>query len=231
MVEAVDFATLVRQARQLTEGVPEQHGTATTRGRVILGITGSPGAGKSSLAHALHHELAECSALITMDGFHLSNKVLKAAGSDSRKGAPDTFDVAGFVNLLARLHRQTEDIVYAPEFDRTVDESIGAAVPVHRLTPLVIVEGNYLLHSADQWQHVAPFLTESWFVAPPEQQRQHQLIARHQQFGRTSAEATEWALTTDQANADLVELTKRRANRIIHVATIPGTPLELSTTP
>lgn len=215
--QEVTFADLLTNARLLAEAQPNLPGP-----RAILGITGPPGAGKSTLAQALWHHLPGLAVLVSMDGFHLANSVLDAAGSRGRKGAPDTFDVAGFVNLLDRLHRPLDDIVYAPEFDRTLEESIASSIPVPRHTPLVIVEGNYLLHDGPGWDRVAGHLSESWFLAPPHGQRFQQLMARHESFGRTPEEAAHWTLGSDQANAELVERSRGRATRVIHVPSLPG---------
>lgn len=144
------YPELLEQARRL----------AASGRRSILGITGAPGAGKSTLALALADALGDDAVLVTMDGFHLANPVLDTLGRRDRKGAPDTFDAPGYVALLRRLRDQEDDVVYAPLFDRALDASIGSAVPVHRKTPLVITEGNYLLLKDDGWSGVAELLDE-----------------------------------------------------------------------
>ena len=190
---------------------------AGTGQRRILGLAGAPGAGKSTVAAALAAELGDLAVLVTMDGFHLANSVLESLGRRDRKGAADTFDVGGYVDLLGRLRAQAEGVIYAPRFDRQLDESVGSAVPVQAHTPLVITEGNYLLHSADGWGQVRPLLDEVWFVAPPENLRQERLIRRHEQFGRSPADARAWALGTDQQNADLVANTRTKATLIVEL--------------
>ena len=45
-------------------------------GRRILGITGPPGAGKSTLCNALLGALGDDAVLVGMDGFHYSNEEL-----------------------------------------------------------------------------------------------------------------------------------------------------------
>ena len=87
-----------------------------------------------------------------MDGFHLANVELERLGRRGRKGAPDTFDSAGYVALLRRLLAQADDeIVYAPEFRREIEEPIANAIPVFAPTQLVITEGNYLLLDDGPW--------------------------------------------------------------------------------
>ena len=147
--------------------------------RRLLGLTGSPGAGKSTLAAALQAALGDGAALLPMDGFHLANEELRRLGRAGRKGAPDTFDVGGYAALLARVRQQSEAVVYAPRFDRHLEESIGSALPIPRAAPLVITEGNYLLLDGP-WQTVREQLDEVWFLAPPDDLRRAQLIARHQ---------------------------------------------------
>jgi pantothenate kinase len=214
MTPTVSFSDLVERARAL----------ADSGRRHILGITGAPGAGKTTLASALTDALWGDAVLVTMDGFHLANTVLHQHGSRDRKGAPDTFDVGGYIALLQRLRDQREEVVYAPEFDRAADASIGSAVPVSRATALVITEGNYLLLERDGWAAVRPLLDEAWFIAPPEDVRQHRLIRRHERFGLTTEQARDWALGTDERNARLVAATHAAADLVACVTDIPLGP-------
>lgn len=184
--------------------------------RRILGITGTPGSGKSTLAALLAARLGGDCALVGMDGFHLAEAELHRLGRHARKGAPDTFDAAGYINLLRRLRDRTEELVYAPRFDRTIEESIGSAVPVGRGVPLVITEGNYLLADG-QWGGVRPLLDECWFVEPDEHVRLDRLIARHIEFGRTPQEAHERSHGSDGRNAAFIKLTIVHATRVVHL--------------
>lgn len=185
--------------------------------RRILGITGAPGAGKSTLARQLADALAGRAALIGLDGFHLSNAELHRLGRHARKGAADTFDAAGYRHLLGRLRPQHDDIVYAAEFDRGLEESIACAVPVHRDVPLIITEGNYLLVDDDRWGGVAALLDQSWYVEPGEGLRLERLVARHIRFGRSPEEAAERSYGSDQRNAKLIEGTRHRADLVVRV--------------
>jgi len=183
--------------------------------RVIIGLVGEPGAGKSTLARELVIKLEGAAALVPMDGFHLSNQVLEQLGRRNRKGAPDTFDAHGFVHLVSRLRYREEDIVYAPNFLRELDESVAAAIPVHRSTPIVILEGNYLLLDEPPWHNVRQYLDTAWYVDLERTVRLHRLAERHQSLGRAPAEAKSWATTQDETNANLIRETRRRAGLII----------------
>jgi pantothenate kinase len=183
--------------------------------RRLVGICGPPGGGKSTLAERIVDDVGERARLVRMDGFHLAQAELVRLGREDRKGAADTFDAAGYVALLRRLRDATEEVVYAPEFRREIEEPIAGAVAVPREVPLVVTEGNYLLVDDGPWREVRPLLDEVWFVSTPEETRVAWLIERHIRFGRSPEAARAWALGTDERNARLVNGTKARADALI----------------
>jgi pantothenate kinase len=187
--------------------------------RAILGITGPPGAGKSTLAVAIAGELGDRARVVAMDGFHLAQAELVRLGRAERKGALDTFDGAGYVALLGRLRAADEDVVYAPEFRREIEEPVNAAVAVARDVPLVVTEGNYLLVDEGPWAAVRGLLDEAWYVEQDDAARVRRLIARHVAFGRAPDAAREWVLRSDERNAELVATTRPRADALVR---IPG---------
>ncbi len=192
--------------------------------RRILGITGAPGAGKSVLAQHLTDLLTLRGyqvALAAMDGFHLGGAELLRLGRKARKGAIDTFDVFGYLSLLQRLRSSTGATVYAPRFDRSIEEPIGSAVPIEPTVTLVITEGNYLLHADGPWSGVRDLLDVCWYVDLDERLRTERLIARHMHFGRTRKEAVERAQGSDLRNARLVARTKASADRVVVVPELP----------
>jgi len=193
--------TLVERARTLI--VPGE--------RRLLGITGAPAAGKSTLAGSLVAALAPEAVLVPMDGFHLATAQLRRLGRLDRKGAPDTFDAAGYLALLHRLRDRAEDVVYAPEFRREIEEPIAGAIAVPREVPLAITEGNYLLY----WNDVHELLDEVWFVDLDEPTRLARLIERHMAYGRTRAEAEQRTYGSDQRNAELIMATRMNADLIV----------------
>ncbi|CAN5424025.1 nucleoside/nucleotide kinase family protein [soil metagenome] len=182
------------------------------RSRVIVGIVGEPGSGKSTVAEAISDQVDCRSVIVPMDGFHLSNRELKRLGRSERKGAPDTFDVAGYVNLLRRLRDVDDDVVYAPEYVRDLEEPIGGAIAVSSDIPVVFTEGNYLLHSEHGWDAVAPLLDGVWYLDSEPQRRVQRLIRRHERFGKTSDDAIAWATGSDERNASVVRRTRPAAN-------------------
>jgi pantothenate kinase len=186
--------------------------------RVLLGITGAPGAGKSTLAANVLARVGDGARLVGMDGFHLAQAELDRLGRAERKGAPDTFDAAGYVALLRRLREPADAVVYAPVFDRTLEEPIACAVPVPRDVPLVVTEGNYLLSTGGGWAGVRPLLDEVWYVVVDEELRLARLVERHVAYGKSADAARAWALGSDQRNAATIEATRGRADAVVRAA-------------
>jgi len=189
--------------------------------RRLLGIAGAPGAGKSTLAERLMAELPEGSAvLVPMDGFHLADAALERLGRRERKGAPDTFDADGYVALLQRLRAQRpqDPPIWAPMFERDLEQPLAGAIEVRAEVPLVLTEGNYLLLQDGPFSRVRAMLDACWFVEVPEGLRHERLIARHERFGKAPQAAREWALGPDEDNARLVAGTRDRADVVVGVS-------------
>ncbi|MFS0794700.1 nucleoside/nucleotide kinase family protein [Microbacterium sp. 1P10AE] len=187
--------------------------------RFLLGIAGSPGSGKTTLAAALVAELntrrPDTTAALPMDGFHLANATLDRLGRHGRKGAIDTFDGWGLLALLRRVRAETGHTVFAPSFRREVDEGVAGEIAIEPGVRVVVVEGNYLLVDDGPWALVGDALDEAWFCATPPGAREQRLIERHTRHGRTIEAATAWAREVDGVNAALIEATRTRADLVV----------------
>ena len=200
------FPDLVDRARALADGGR----------RAVLGIVGAPGAGKTTLAEELVKAIGTpWAAHVPMDGFHLADVELDRLGLRDRKGAPDTFDALGYAGLLRRLREDEDDVVYAPGFERTLEQPIAGAIPVFRDTRLIVSEGNYLLVGEGGWAKVRPLMSEVWYVDLDAEERLRRLVERHIRFGKDETAAAAWATGTDERNARVIMATRDRADLIV----------------
>ena len=206
-MEQIDFALALAKTHELL---------SNSGSRTIIGIAGKPGAGKSQLSSYLMANLpSDLVALVPMDGFHLSNEILEEQGKRDRKGAPDTFDVEGYINLLTEIRSNKRDEIRYPIFHREIEASVEDEGVITPDVKLIITEGNYLLHDRGGWEAIAPLLDHRWFVGIDDSLRLDRLVARHHQFGKDLAAAHAWATGSDERNAQIVEASKFRADLIV----------------
>ena len=191
-MKAPDVTIIAREIAHQINSVP---GT----GRRLIALAGPPAAGKSTVSEALVSELGEDAALVAMDGFHFSNAILDVRGLRPRKGAPETFDLAGFKALLHRL--KTEEEVAVPTFDRKLDTSIGSSRLIEAHHQTLVVEGNYLLLDEPGGRELAGFWDFSVFLDVPVETLKSRLIQRWLDHGFDQAGAVRKALSNDIPNA------------------------------
>ncbi|HEX2705798.1 MAG TPA: nucleoside/nucleotide kinase family protein [Candidatus Lustribacter sp.] len=206
----MELDALARRARSLVPGT----------GRAILGICGAPGSGKSTLAARLVAEVNRqegtgTATQVPMDGFHLADVALDRLGLRDLKGAPETFDALGYAALLRRLREESDTTVYAPGFERDLEQPIAGAIAVAPDARLVVTEGNYLLLADNPWPRVRSALDECWYVETEETTRVQRLVARHIAFGKSPEAARVWVRHVDEPNAALVRASRGRADLVV----------------
>jgi pantothenate kinase len=213
---APDEVALSANGRELDHLVPP------TGRRFLLGITGAPGAGKSTLAAAV--AAAYGGVTVPLDGFHLADVELDRRGLRDRKGAPETFDADGYAALLTRIRSRPEHVVMAPMFERDLEQPVAGAIPVPPEVELVVTEGNYLLLADGAWPTAREQLDSVWHVVTADEVRLPRLVARHEEFGKPPEVAREWVERVDGANAVLIEAAAHRADLVLDLTSWSGAP-------
>lgn len=176
--------------------------------RLLIAIAGAPGAGKSALAEALAARLDRrqpgSAAVLPMDGYHFDDAVLKARGLHARKGAPETFDVAGLASMLRRLKENDEAEIAVPVFDRTLEIARAGARLIPRPVRHVIVEGNYLLLDLPPWSQLRRLFDLTAMIEVPEEELRRRLLARWRGFDLAEEDVLRKVEGNDLPNGRLV---------------------------
>ena len=188
---------------------------ASGQARFMVGLAGPPGSGKSTLAADVATALGAGAKVVPMDGFHYDDAVLAARGQSGRKGAPETYDIAGFVNLLSRL--RTEPEVAIPVFDRAMELSRAAGDIVGPSDRILLIEGNYLLLNEPPWQGLRQMFDLTVFLDIPEAELVRRLMARWAHYGKSPEAARAWIDGNDLPNI-------RRTTRLSQAADVVVTP-------
>jgi pantothenate kinase len=162
----------------------------------LVAISGIPGAGKTTIAADVASHVPGA-VVIPMDGYHLRRAVL-SADERERRGAPDTFDPAALRAALVRLRESGSGSF--PTFEHAVKDPVENGLIVPTGTPLVIVEGLYLLLS--DWQ-MTDLFDLTVFVDCDLEVAMDRVAARHLACGlaATEDEARRRADTNDRRNA------------------------------
>ena len=188
--------------------------------RYLLGVTGSPAAGKSTfslqLVAAINKQAGNDVAIVVpMDGFHLSNEELDRINMRHLKGIPETFNGSAFVELIQSLKLGTDKPVFGPAFDRSIESTVENAIEVTPKHKIVVVEGNYLLIEEEPWARLQALFNEIWFLSVAMDELMPRLIDRHIKGGKDEQAALAKIGSTDLPNARLIEQCRTRADRII----------------
>ncbi|GHH70915.1 hypothetical protein GCM10018781_31470 [Kitasatospora indigofera] len=215
-----------RDLTELAAGLLRGRGSGS---RVILGLTGPPAAGKSTLARHLVAEVCrsegpDTAAYLPLDGFHLSNAQLDRLGLRSRKGAPSTFDAHGYAALLRRVAEDRFHDIYVPDFDRELDEPVAARHLITPRTRLVITEGNYLSSADTPWPAARALLRELWYVDAEDTVREERLVRRHMAGGQPETEARHRVSSNDHPNGEYVKAAREGCSRTVRPGRLPQPP-------
>ncbi|MCP3994247.1 MAG: nucleoside/nucleotide kinase family protein [bacterium] len=184
--------------------------------RCLVGVTGPPGVGKSTFVADLASRFDPTPPIVGMDAFHLGHQHLESIGQVHRKGAHHTFDAWGYVATLRRIVKQGPDeAVYVPRFDRSIEDSIAAAVPITDSDQLILTEGNYLLLDIPPWNQLRDLLSLTVYLDLEEEVRLDRLVRRHVEFGKTQEHAVRHVHESDQLNAHLIAGSRHHADYVV----------------
>ncbi len=188
-----------------------------TSNRFIVGIAGGPGSGKSTFAVRLKELInskakSDLAQIFPMDGFHRKNIELERSGLISVKGAPETFDVEGYISMLNRI--KLGENLKAPIYSREAHDVIDNALPIEPYHKIIVTEGNYLFSNMEGWCEIKDIIDLKIYIEADKEVCEKRLLERHMRGGKTEAEALEKIKRVDMENYDLINQRKKYADKV-----------------
>ncbi len=186
--------------------------------RFIVGIVGGPGSGKSTFAVRLQELInskakSDLTQIFPMDGFHRKNSELKRSGLIFVKGAPETFDLEGYTSMLNKI--KLGENLKAPIYSREIHDVIDNALPIEPHHKIIITEGNYLFADMEEWCEIKDIIDLKIYINAAKRVCEKRLLERHMRGGKTEAEALEKIKKVDMENYDLIDQTKKYADKVM----------------
>jgi pantothenate kinase len=162
----------------------------SSESRVIIGLTGFPASGKTTLARLIERQINAATgtnscAAISMDGFHRSNASLEQAGLTEKKGAPETYDSVGFGRLLAKLKHPEGCTLFAPSYDRPTHAVVENSVVIPPSVDLIVVEGIYVGYRPGDWSAASAEISNLYFFDQDIHLCLQRVINRNRAVGRS----------------------------------------------
>jgi pantothenate kinase len=189
--------------------------------RLILGVTGGPGGGKSIFCALLERVISMVAPgrvpviRVSLDGWHRPNHWLVERGLKDDKGLLKTFDVCSFVRALRRL--RTQPSLSLPRYDRNLHDPVEGGIRVRPRHRAALVEGNFLLYDGGPWRQISHLLDLSILLSRPLEEVRPQIIARHVRGGRSTENAENHFEKVDRPNYNLCMAMADRADHVIRM--------------
>lgn len=185
---------------------------------LVIGISGAPATGKSTLSESLLSGLSQLgfkAQLCPMDGFHYTNSVLKEKGLTSIKGSIETFDVISLAHLLSKAVSPRTDVFFWPKYCRELHDPIPDGFLIEPDTQIILLEGNYIYSTDEDWQLVSDLIDLKIFLTASEDVLRERLISRHLAGGKSQQEALDKTECVDLINALKIKKYESNADYVI----------------
>lgn len=171
-------------------------------GRQIFTLSGPPGSGKSVVSAILNHIYTKNSLFtfvnVGMDAFHFSNSILAEKKLLDVKGRYDTYDTEQLLTKMTAF--KNGGAVSFPYYSREDHNPIADHLSVDGKNILLMLEGQWLLRKAPEWDPIRELSPYNLFVSGSTDDMRENVIRRHIAGGRTPKDAMNFFAQNDLQN-------------------------------